>query len=106
MSSDTDLPKELLDGLSREGVEQARAAMVPRGGPPDAEGRAQRGGWVRGVCNITQIAPRERDAAASTAEALPLYEHMLNGAFHGVMAHHWLPNCTAAVAYTMRQGLI
>ncbi|GFN02159.1 hypothetical protein Smic_07150 [Streptomyces microflavus] len=57
MSSDTDLPKELLHGLSREGVEQALAAMAPHGGPPDAEGRVQRGCWVRGVCNSTQIAP-------------------------------------------------
>lgn len=30
-----------MDGLSREGVEQARATMVPRWGPPDVEGRAQ-----------------------------------------------------------------
>lgn len=37
MSDDTDLTKELLDGLSPEAVDQARAAMVPREGPADVE---------------------------------------------------------------------
>ncbi|WP_405928020.1 hypothetical protein OG554_04780 [Streptomyces griseus] len=35
MSDDTDLMKELLDGLSPEAAEQARAAVVPREGPAD-----------------------------------------------------------------------
>ncbi|MEU2146067.1 MULTISPECIES: hypothetical protein [Streptomyces albovinaceus subgroup] len=42
MSDDKGLTKELLNGLSLEAVDQARAAMVPREGPADVEGRVQR----------------------------------------------------------------
>ncbi|MBM9624036.1 hypothetical protein [Streptomyces zhihengii] len=37
MSDDTDLTEELLDGLSPEAVEQARAAMARREGPAGGE---------------------------------------------------------------------
>ncbi|WP_406149502.1 hypothetical protein [Streptomyces anulatus] len=37
MSDDTDLPKELFDGLAPEAAEQARAAMAYREGPADVE---------------------------------------------------------------------
>ncbi|PZT73854.1 MULTISPECIES: hypothetical protein [unclassified Streptomyces] len=37
MSDDTDLTEELLDGLSPEAVEQARAAMARREGPANVE---------------------------------------------------------------------